>query len=108
MRYEIHAVAGVLQIGKINGDLGVAIQSILLDGSNQYGDDDRLLGIKPQVFSDGITIWPEALRKVFVDDRHLLASGGIVVREEPAFQQWNLHGSEVVRAGAAYVRLQFL
>src|SRR5437870_3773871 len=60
------------------------------------------------MFSDGILVWPETLRELFVNDRHPLAVAGVMLGEKPAFQQRDIHGSEVVGTCEAAVRLQFL
>ncbi len=43
-----------------------------------------LLGIEPDVLADGVAGGQKRCANLLVDDRHLLAIGRIVLREEPA------------------------
>jgi hypothetical protein len=101
-------LAGACWCGKIGHDFASAVEAILLDHPHHAGDRHGLLRIEPEMLADGIVPRPEALRELFVDNRHLLAVAGIVVVEIAAFQQGNLHGAKVIRAGHPLIHLQFL
>src|SRR5579859_5407219 len=93
---------------KIRDDLAVHIETVLLDYSNHAHNRERLLGIEPQVFPDGIVAGPKTLGEFLVDNcrlRHVLS---VVLREKAALAQGNLHGSKIIRARYAYVDLQLL
>ncbi len=71
-------------------------------------DGERLFGIEPEVFADGIVVRPEALREFLLDDDDLRRVRAVVLGEEAARDQRDLHGAEIVRAGRAQIDLQLL
>ncbi len=61
-------VMGSLQRREVRSDLAVGVQTVLFDGAHDADNLDGFLGIEPQVFSDGVAVRPETLRKFFVND----------------------------------------
>ncbi len=104
-RHQEHAVRGMLAVREVDGDLALAVQAVLFDHSHHPGDRDGLLGIEPEVLSDGIVARPEAPGELFVDDGHRQAVAVVVFGEEAALAQGNLHGAEIIGAGDAHVHL---
>src|SRR5689334_11270016 len=92
--YQKHATGRVLQVREIDDDFSVTSQPILLNDAHHSGDRKGFLGIEPQVFSNWVVIGPKPSREILIDDRHLLAIAIIVLGEESASEQWNLHGSK--------------
>jgi hypothetical protein len=62
----------------------------------------------PQMFSNGIAVWPEALCESLVDDHYLRLVRRIVLGEIAALAQRNLHRPKIIRACDANIHLQLL
>ena len=80
-------------MGKIRRDLAVRLQAILFDNSHDAHNRHRLLRIEPQVFSDGVAVWPKALCEFFVNDYHLRFVRRIILCEKSALRS----GISIVR-----------
>ena len=93
---------------KVHHDLAVRLQTVLFDRSYHADNRDGFLRIEPQVLSDGIAVWPESLRELFVDDDHPWQLRRVMLREKPSGAQRNLHGPKVVRTRHTQVDLQLL
>src|SRR5690348_13738965 len=55
----------------VNHNATVNIQAVLFDNTHNANDGDLSLGIRPDLFADGIAIRPETLRELLVDDADL-------------------------------------
>src|ERR1700738_1634842 len=94
--------------GEVCRDLAVGIEAILFDCGNDSDDGDGLFRVEPEVLADGVVVRPEALGEVLVDDDNLRCIGAVVVGEEAARSERNLHGAEIVSACGAQIDLQLL
>ncbi len=94
---EEHSSVRVLLQRKIVRDFAVGLQTVLFDYSDDANDGDGLFRIEPEMFSDGVIVRPEALREILVDDGDLRHVDAVVLLgEEAARDQRNLHGAEIV------------
>src|SRR6266702_1300838 len=101
--------SGPCCMGKyVCGYFSVGIEAILFDRGDDADDGDGLFGIEPEVFTDGIVVRPEALGEIPVDDDDLRGVQTVVVGEEAAPDQGDLHGAEIVCACGAEIDLQLL
>src|SRR5215469_9912281 len=103
-----HVSAGILLHWEIRCDLAVGIETVLFDRSYDANNGDGLLRIEPEMFSDSVIVWPESLREFLVNDGELRRFEVVLIREEAARDQWDLHCPKIVCACGTLIDLQLL
>src|ERR1700682_1529899 len=96
-----------LGLGKVEGDARVGGERVLLNAADHadYREPRRIFfrATVMNALAERVLIGPEFLRHVFVDDNHARIRVCVLLVEEAAFAQRNLHGLEVVSTGDALV-----